>query len=220
MAEYDKFAKEYLQGTEELERKTRENFRSLLPDLAGKRLLDVGRGPGVDGIYYNEQGAEVYGIDISSKEIEMARDLRCGNFRVGDMNELPYSDNSFDIVTSFYAIQHVEDVKRPILEMIRVAKPGGPIAFVATHPFRQFIEGYIYDGDKDYYSKNLATCYIFNRKIKLIEPKHNVMDYLSPEVLDIANLERVIENTNFPASEQIIPGLIHPTDIMMKFRKK
>jgi ubiquinone/menaquinone biosynthesis C-methylase UbiE len=219
MEEYDQFAKEYASGTEDLEQKTRLHFYSELPPLKGKLLLDVGCGSGHDGSYYASQGAVVYGMDVSEKEIAMAQERGCGIFVHASMESIPYGADMFDLVTSLYAIQHTDEVAQSILEMVRVAKPGGIIAILAKHPFRNLLESYVNDGASDYYAKRKVTSYIFNKSIKLIENGHTMMDYLAPSVLRSAALELLEEKTDFPASDQVISGLTYPTYMILKYRK-
>lgn len=221
MGDYNKFAKEYELLTEKLEKQTREHSYSLITvSLKGKKLLDVGCGSGCDAMYYAKKGADVFGIDISEKEIEMINKKVVGKFSVGNMNKLPYKDNTFDIVTSTYAIQSSEDVTKAINEMIRVAKKEAEILIVAKHPFRNLLEGNINNKKKDYFKQTKVTSFIFNRKIKLIEPSHTMMDYLHKSILQKADLEIFEEHNDFPASEQVIKGLIYPTFMILRFKKK
>jgi 2-polyprenyl-3-methyl-5-hydroxy-6-metoxy-1,4-benzoquinol methylase len=68
----------------------------------GQRVLDVGRGAGVFLGLVAHRGAEAHGIDASESLIELARRrLPDADFRVGDMESLPYEDDSFDLVTGF-----------------------------------------------------------------------------------------------------------------------
>jgi ubiquinone/menaquinone biosynthesis C-methylase UbiE len=219
MGNYDQFAPEYAQGTEELEEATRRHFYSLLPDLKGKAILDVGCGSGHDAACYAAEGAVVYGADISEKELAMAREKVAGVFVQAPMEKLPFDAEMFDIVTSFYAIQHTENVPETLLEMLRVAKSGGIIQVLAKHPFRNLLESHVNDGNSDYYAKRQVTSYIFNRSIKLTEQGHTMRDYLAPAVLQAARLELLDEMTDFPASEQVIPGLIYPTCMVLRYRK-
>lgn len=220
MSEYDQFAQAYAEGTEDLEGKTRIHFYSLLTQLKEKIILDVGCGSGHDAQYYASKGANVHGLDISQKEIEMAQKRNCGVFTRAPMEDIPYDTNTFDIVTSFYAIQHTESMTRTISEMIRVAKAGGSILILAKHPFRNLLESHVNDGNSDYYLKRNVTSYIFNKTIKLTEQGHTMMDYLNPSVLSMADLEFFEEHTDFPASDQVIPGLIYPTYMILKYRKR
>jgi ubiquinone/menaquinone biosynthesis C-methylase UbiE len=219
MGNYDQFAQKYAQGTEELEEVTRRHFYALLPALKGKAILDVGCGSGHDSACYAAEGAVVYGADISEKELAMAREKVAGVFVQAPMEKLPFDAEMFDVVTSFYAIQHTENVPETLLEMIRVAKLGGIIQVLAKHPFRNLLESHVNDGNSDYYAKRQVTSYIFNRSIKLTEQGHTMMDYLAPAVLQAARLELLEEMTDFPASEQVIPGLIYPTCMVLRYRK-
>lgn len=221
MGNYDEFAERYARKTAELEEQTRRQFRNLLPkSLKGRKLLDVGCGSGQDALYFASQGAEVHGIDISEKEIDIAKQKNCGEFKIGNINRLPYKSNSFDVVTSFYALQASTNIPQAMKEMIRVARPRSQLLILTKHPFRNLLEGHVNDKKSDYYSRKQVTSYIFNKTITLTEPGHTMMDYLCPEVLRRVELELLEEHTDFPASEQVIPGLIYPTYMILKFRKK
>lgn len=221
MGNYNKFAEEYAKQTEALEINTRRHFYALLPEaLDSKIMLDVGCGSGHDAKHYSLQGAVVYGIDKSEKEIAMAQLKQVGSFSVGDMGKLPFPTNFFDIVTSVYALQASEDVPKALEEMVRVVKPGGTILIATKHPFRNLLEGHINDGNSDYYSKRTVTSYIFNRAITLSEPGHTMMEYLNPSLLSKATLTLFEEHTDFPASEQVIQGMTYPTFMILKYIKK
>jgi len=220
MSDYNEFAEEYARQTEMLEGRTRKTFYSLLPPLSGKKVLDVGCGSGHDAEYYFNQGAIVSGIDIAEREIEMAKRRNVGSFTLGNMNNLPFQDNTFDLITSFYALQSSSDVKQSLLEVVRVAKANSQIFILAAHPFRNCLEGFVNDGDGDYYAKRNITTHILDKSITLNEPRHTLMDYLPPEVLTKAELQRIEEHSDFPSSDQVFPGLIYPTYMILQFRKK
>jgi ubiquinone/menaquinone biosynthesis C-methylase UbiE len=219
MGNYDDFAEDYALGTERLERLTRQRVYAHLPPLAGLRLLDVGCGSGHDVRHYAAQGAVASGIDISLKEIEMAKTLGGGEFTYGQMQTLPYADAEFDIVVSVYAIQHAEDVGSVLREMLRVAKPGATICVLAKHPFRNLLEGHVNDGRSDYFAQREVTSYIFERTIALLERGHTLAEYLAPATLAAARLEAFEEYSDFPASEQVVPELIYPTYMILRLRK-
>ena len=219
MGNYNNFANEYKVLTEELENKTRKNSYTILGNLKNKNMLDVGCGSGCDLKYYIDCGATVSGIDISNKEIEIVKRELTGTFLVADMLTLPFKDNSFHITTSTYAIQAAENVKKVILEMIRVTKSGGDIFILSKHPFRTLLEGYINDDKMNYFEKGDVTSYIFNREIKLTEPSHTLQEYFDTEILSKSNLVLFEEHCDFPASEQIIDGVTYPTYMILKFKK-
>jgi len=222
MGNYNKFARKYEKLTEKIEKSTRNHTYSLIKGtLKEKCLLDVGCGSGCDAEFYKKNGAKVYGIDISKKEILIARKkIISGKFKIGNMNSLPYKNETFDIVVSTYALQASNNVIKAINEMIRVAKPNAQILIVTKHPTRNLLEGYVNNNKKDYFEKRLVTSYIFNKKIKLSEPGHPMMEYLDSSILKKAELEIFEEHIDFPASEQVIKGMNYPTYMILKFRKK
>ena len=97
----------------------------------GTRLLDVGCGAGLAAQLAAELGAQVTGIDAARAFIEIARErVPAGNFRVGDMEELPYAEASFDVVTGFNSFQHAANPVAALKEAKRVARGGGRVAMV------------------------------------------------------------------------------------------
>ena len=98
----------------------------------GTRLLDVGCGSGVAAQIARERGAKVSGIDASPPAAEIARDrVPDGDFRVGEMQALPYGDGCFDVVTAFNAFQYAADPSAAMCEARRVASAGGTVAALA-----------------------------------------------------------------------------------------
>ena len=95
------------------------------------RLLDVGCGTGLAAQLAAQLGALVSGLDASEAELVIARErVPSGDFHCGDMEELPYVDASFDVVTGCNALQFAEDPLQALREARRVVKPGGYVAMV------------------------------------------------------------------------------------------
>jgi SAM-dependent methyltransferase len=98
----------------------------------GTRLLDVGCGAGLALQLAHKRGASVAGLDASGRLLGVARSrLPEADLRQGDVEELPYGDDSFDVVTAFNAVQYAADPVQALREIRRVAAPGGAVA-VAT----------------------------------------------------------------------------------------
>jgi len=98
---------------------------------SGTRLLDIGCGTGMAAQLAAKLGAEVTGMDASEAELVIARErVPNGDFRCGEMEELPYADASFDMVTAFNSLQFADDPLHALREARRVAKPGGYVAMV------------------------------------------------------------------------------------------
>ena len=97
----------------------------------GTRLLDVGCGAGLAAQLAAELGAQVSGIDAAPAFVEIARErVPEGDFRVGDMEELPYAEASFDVVTGFNSFQHAANPVAALSEAKRVVRRGGRVAVV------------------------------------------------------------------------------------------
>ena len=109
----------------------------LLPHLlSDMTLLDVGCGPGTVTVDLAErltQGS-VVGVDASDDVLESARGLADAHgtknisFEHANAYELPFADDSFDVVFAHQLLQHLSDPVGALREMKRVAKPGGFVA--------------------------------------------------------------------------------------------
>jgi ubiquinone/menaquinone biosynthesis C-methylase UbiE len=95
---------------------------------AGTRVLDAGCGEGVLSCLMAERGAHVTAIDYSRPNVEAARERArargapCDQivFEVGDAENLPFPDSSFDCVVSNHVLEHIPDFRRGIAELHRV----------------------------------------------------------------------------------------------------
>jgi SAM-dependent methyltransferase len=77
------------------------------------------------------RGAQASGIDASLPTVEIARErVPEGEFRVGELEALPYPDDSFDVVTGFCSFQYAADPVHALREARRVARPGGTVAIL------------------------------------------------------------------------------------------
>jgi SAM-dependent methyltransferase len=110
----------------------------LLSNVAGKRVLDAGCGPGVYAEWLVEQGAEVVGVDVSPGMVERARE------RVGDKARIEQADLSadlerfddagFDLVLSSLVLDYVRDVESVFRQFRRLLRPDGHLVFSVLHP--------------------------------------------------------------------------------------
>ncbi|MBA3366498.1 MAG: class I SAM-dependent methyltransferase [Actinobacteria bacterium] len=100
-----------------------------IPVRGDTALLDVGCGAGRFCRIAADRGAKVSGLDATPALVEIARErIPDGDFRVGEMEELPWADDSFDVVTgfnSFFIAAHMVDA---LAEARRVTRPGAPVA--------------------------------------------------------------------------------------------
>lgn len=115
-------------------------------DVAGKKILEYGCGPGSQAFTLAEKGAEVYAIDISDVAIEqtqekakaMGLDIHCS---VMDAENLSFPDDNFDLVCGSGILHHL-DLEKAYPELKRVLKPGGKGIFFEPMGYNPFINLY------------------------------------------------------------------------------
>ncbi len=128
------------------------NILRLLPDIKGKRLLDIGCGEGFFSRVFKEAGAVVTGTDISPELIEKAKKAeergRQGtepsraNVRDSKINYVVHKSGdlrsignvSFDAAICVLALQNIQELDKTISEVSRVLKPGGHFCIILNHP--------------------------------------------------------------------------------------
>jgi 2-polyprenyl-3-methyl-5-hydroxy-6-metoxy-1,4-benzoquinol methylase len=103
---------------------------------AGKQVLDAGCGVGWGTLLLLESGAAgAAGIDIDLEAVEEARKRVPGaDIRQGDLAELPWPDESFELVVCFEAVEHVHQQERVLDELVRVLSPGGILMVSSPNP--------------------------------------------------------------------------------------
>ncbi len=114
------------------------------PELnKGDKILDLGCGSGRDCFFLARKGVKVTGIDISKVAIEKAKEFAKKEnldiqFDVGNIEELPYDNKSFDKIISAYTIQDT-DIDKVSKEMHRVLKNNGK-AYLLIILIKEFLE--------------------------------------------------------------------------------
>ena len=104
-------------------------LRQNVGDLKGKRLLDVGCATGIDVDSFRKLGLVAEGVDIRAEFIAEAQEKYPGlRFTVGDAEDLPFKDSTFDIVFSINTLFYT-DIKKSVKEFVRVLKHGGYLIF-------------------------------------------------------------------------------------------
>jgi SAM-dependent methyltransferase len=100
-----------------------------VPVDGATRLLDVGCGAGRFCRIARDRGANVAGLDATRRLIDIARARTPdGQFEVGEMEDLPWPDHTFDVVTGFHSFFLAADMVGALREARRVARPGGTVA--------------------------------------------------------------------------------------------
>lgn len=113
-------------------------IRTMLPDVAGLRVADLGCGFGWASRWFGDQGAaSVLGCDLSQNMIARAQtdtENACIEYRIADLETLELPEAAFDLVYSALTFHYVQDFGR-LVRMIHAALvPGGNLVFTIEHP--------------------------------------------------------------------------------------
>ncbi len=110
-----------------------------LPLPPGASILDAGCGSGRTLEELVDYG-QVAGLELNPDAAEVARGRGCGEVQVGRLEELPWPDESFDLITCLDVIEHTPDDRVALRELRRVSRPGAWL--VATVPAYQALWSY------------------------------------------------------------------------------
>ncbi len=113
-------------------------LRSFIPELAGKRVLDLGCGFGWFSRWAREQGASsVAGYDISENMLQRAAGLTSDDnitYQRADLETLELPDTSFDFAFSSLALHYILDAARLLHSIHNALVPGALLVFSTEHP--------------------------------------------------------------------------------------
>ncbi|MBI2600878.1 class I SAM-dependent methyltransferase [Candidatus Daviesbacteria bacterium] len=106
----------------------------LLSSKDANTILDLGCGEGTRLNLLKGSGKRLVGIDISDKAIEMARLKYKGiEFVQGDLENLPFDEDEFDLVYSAFVLEHLVDPMKVLNQALKVLKKGGKIVLLAPN---------------------------------------------------------------------------------------
>lgn len=107
----------------------------------GRRLLEAGCGTGRISLTLAKTGAQISAVDVSPEAVEHTRTIfadagRPVDVRLASLFELPFQDNSFDIVWNAGVLEHFSEAERhdALRELLRVTKSGGWV--ITLNPYR------------------------------------------------------------------------------------
>ena len=225
---------EFFEGYKKLrERKVNANnlfeipvLSSMLPDLKGKRILDLGCGFGERCVDYVQMGAaRVVGIDISEKMLEVARkdyaDPKIEYIHM-PMEDIGTLNEQFDVAISSLAFHYVENFEAVVAEIGKLLVPGGVFVFSQENPINTCHGG----GDRWTRDENGNKLYV-NLKNYSVEGKRestwfvdNVVKYhrrFSTVVNNLADAGFIIEKMEEPLpNEEILKNCPEYADLFHK----
>jgi ubiquinone/menaquinone biosynthesis C-methylase UbiE len=107
-----------------------------MPQIAGKRFIDIGCGTGRWLRWSVERGARAAGVDLSLPMLREAerKSQVAGRVAHGDALRAPFPDGCADIVLSTLALGHIRPIEAAMEELARIAAPGATVLITDFHP--------------------------------------------------------------------------------------
>lgn len=154
-------------------------------EFSEKRVLEIGCGHGHHLLYGNQEYKKYIDLDIEYKYVATLQS-RYSNSSVinGDVYNLPFSDNSVDLILSIYNFEHLKELSRGLGEIHRVLKPEGELLVgvpaeggllydigrnLTSKPYMEKKYGIDYDAIVHY-----EHCNIFSYIVKCLEKKYEL----------------------------------------------
>jgi len=167
--------------------------------LEGKTILDLGCGWGGVVLHAATQASKAVGIEPDMERLDIARALQkeTGAAQVelieGVGEELPFPDNSFDVVASYQVLEHVKNPARVLAEVSRVLKPGGVFHF-STPNYMAFYEPHYKVFWVPFLPKSIARLYL---KLRGRKPEFvNHINYVNP-----ISIRKMLRNTRLSVTD-------------------
>ena len=138
----------------------REILKSFVADIRASaghdlRILDVGCGTGANLKMLREYGT-AEGVDISEQAVDFCRERGLNDVRLGAAEDLPHSNDSFDLVTALDVIEHLDDDAAGLNEIRRVLRPNGSVLlFVPAFMFLWGVQDDVSNHRRRYTRKQL-----------------------------------------------------------------
>lgn len=150
---------------------------SLLPQVQGKAVLDLGCGMGQHARQYAAMGAaSVLGIDLSEKMLAFARTHASGEnirYQRMAMEELDGLEGTFDLITSSLAFDYVEDLNRLMASIYGHLKDGAHLVFSMSHPMAT-----AYDGSCDRFTRSETGQRLYANVCRYMEEGRRVVPWV------------------------------------------
>ena len=136
----------------------------LIKEIPRGEMLELGCGTGHWSDYFSKKGFNVTGIDISDTMLNVAKNKKINvKFKIADSQNIPFNDESFQIISSITMLEFVDNQDKVIKEIYRVLKKGGWLILGCLN--KNSIIGKNKENDETFKNANFLT--ISNIKSKL-----------------------------------------------------
>lgn len=176
-------------------------------------VLDVACGPGIVACEFAKSVSHVIGIDLTPAMIEQAKllqkekNLKNIEWKIGDVLNLPFEDNSFSMVVTRYSLHHMIDPKKVLMEMHRVCKVGGQVLVIDVTPDKNKRDAY------DHVEKLRDTSHT---KALTFDELKNMMANIGLDNIETDYHDLEMELENILRSSQTSPGNINKIKHLFK----
>jgi ubiquinone/menaquinone biosynthesis C-methylase UbiE len=172
---------------------------TLLDDVAGADVLELGCGGGQCSVALARRGANVTGIDLSAEQLSFARDLAAEydvdvGFLQGDVTDLStFPDERFDVAFNAYVLQWVEDLATCFRETHRVLRPEGRFVFSMPHPVYPLADPDSHTVEESYFDTGRQVTQYDDLDRDMVTYRHRVSDVHNALVGAGFRVERIRE---------------------------
>jgi 2-polyprenyl-3-methyl-5-hydroxy-6-metoxy-1,4-benzoquinol methylase len=230
---YDEFAAQYAEMVTAREEAGIERepvipyFLKILGDVSGLIIIDAGCGEGYLSRILARRGAQVTGIDISTRLIEIARAKDPESkitYQVADLSQsLPGYERHFDLIVSHLVLNDVYDYRGFLATLGAVTKSGGRLVFSLNNPYSFVVRGHItdyFDTDKAFPYRGMAE-----EGVKVHFYQRTLAQYLDACFAAGLQLQQLVdvptpEGTFKRLPDTLIPKGYHfPFFMILSFRK-
>lgn len=224
--DYDAHATEYAALVAERERGGVEGDPILpyllqpLGNIADLRVLDAGCGEGYLARALAARGAQVTGIDVSPRLIEMARSRDPAiDYRVADLSRpLVGAADSFDAIGSYVVLNDVHDYRGFIATLAGVLKPGGRLVLALNNPYAAVVHNHV----ADYFDSGAVSPYrgLWALGVRTFHDHRTLEDYLDAFLGAGLQLIKLADLAGEPRPGTLLPeGTRFPRFLLLAFVK-
>lgn len=180
----------------------------VLPSIEGLDFVELGCGGGQASVGTAREGAEtVVGVDFSTEQLSHARKLRdlygvTAQFVNGDVTNLPFPENTFDVAFSGWVFQMVEDLEQCLTEARRVLREDSVLVFDLPHPFYELFDPATETLERSYHA-------VSRREITINEEYNSNMVVFDRSVSDLHN---TLVESGFEVKRILEPGSNDPKE--------
>ena len=150
-----------------------DRYRLACEYVENKNVLDIasGTGYGADILYKLGRAKHVFGVELNQEAVDYANAIYSSEYveyKQGSILDIPFTDNTFDVLTSFETLEHIENEERQMQEIKRVLKKDGLYILSTPNDWdnsnnKFHVRDYDYNSVKELISKHFEIIKMYNQ---------------------------------------------------------